>query len=626
MKQVFFVLVLSLLGVQAGLAQQPPKYFPRGEKVLPVGVIYHPEQVAEKYWDADFQQIARLGFAYVQLGQGAWPKMEPKDNGFDLGWMDRCLDLAARYKLKVVLNPGTTAPPAWLLQAHPELEAVDPYGHAYASPHYIGAVTQPLFRQLVGRFVTTLAKRYGDNPIVLGWLVDMEQTPDYGPGAKAAFQAYMKDKAKGSLDTLNLRWDTGLRSQTLTAWEQIRLPSSYGVQIQGLHQDFTRMLAEQATSFVNDQVEILQRFTEGQFISPVLAAPSGTDLFALKAEDFLSYRYGEQAYLLHRQASVKTRSGIATLPVSLPGRMPAAGALRRHLWHAYSLGADFVSIETSQRLYPLFASDGTTPTRVSEELTRTMQEIEGLKGYRMKEALLPAGLDKLKAALLLDPESYADTTVRVFVAAALGNGVELTVLPVGTLLDAKQYPIALVPSWPKATPKAIAACKAYAQKGGNLFLGYGVGQQDVYGKLPSGLIGGQVSTLTGCIVEEDGAIQHLRPLPGREDSVEAVDGSGRLLQQGVKRQIGAGMVAYFCRTAPSETAVTDLMNRTVSSYASHPSGLKAGQEAHWREGLYIYTNGSAELFAPSLPSASGRILNKEATVSPGDIGVYEWYK
>lgn len=624
MKQVFFLLVLALGWAQASLAQQPPKYFPRGEKVLPVGVIYHPEQVAEKYWDADFQQIAKLGFGYVQLGQGAWPKMEPKDNGFDLGWMDRCLDLAARYKLKVVLNPGTLAPPAWLIQAHPELEAVDADGHAYSSEHYVGAVSPSLFRQLVGRFVTTLAKRYGDNPIVLGWLLDIDTTRDYGPATKASFQAYMKDKAKGSLDTLNLRWDTGLRSQTLTTWEQIRLPSAYGVQIPGLRQDFTRMQAEQATSFINEQVEILQRFTEAQFISPVLAAPSGVDLFALKAEDFLSYRYGDPAYLLHREASVKTRTGIASLPVSQPGRLPVAGAIRRHLWHAYSLGADFVSVETSQRLYPLFASDGTTLTRVSEELTRTMQEIEGLKGYRMKEAILPAGLDKLKAALLLDAESYADSTTRVFVSAALRNGVELTVLPVGTVLDAKQYPMILLPSWPKASLKALAALKVYVQTGGHIFLGRGVGQQDVYGKQPSGLIGAQLSTLTGCVIEEDGHDQLLRPQAGREDSVEAID--GRSLTRGVKRRIGVGTVAYFCQTKISDATATELLNDALASFGPHPSGLKPGMEAHWREGLYIYTNGSPQSLAPTVPVTTGRILNKESTVAPGDIGVYEWYK
>lgn len=626
MKQVFFFLAVVLCQAVPAQAQQPPKYFPRGEKVLPVGVIYHPEQVAEKYWDADFQQISKLGFGYVQLGSGAWPKMEPKENGFDLGWMDRCLDLAARYKLKVVLNPGTTAPPAWLFQAHPELEAVDPSGHAYACSHYIGAVSQPLFRQLAGRFVTTLAKRYGDNPIVLGWLVDIEQTPDYGTGTQAAFQTYMKDKAKGSLDTLNLRWDTGLHSQTLTAWEQIRLPSGYGVQIPGVRQDFASMQAEQVTNFINDQVEILQRFTEGQFISPVLTAPSGVDLFALKAEDFLSYRYGDLAYLLHREASVKTRTGIASLPVSQPGRLPVAGVLRQHLWHTYSLGADFVSVETSQRLYPLFASDGTTPTRVSEELTRTMQEIEGLKGYRMKEAILPAGLDRLKGALLLDPESYADSTTNSFVSAALQNGVELTVLPVGSVMEPNRYPIVLIPSWPKASPKALAMLKAYVQKGGHLFLGRGVGQQDVYGKQPAGLIGAALSSLTGCLVEEDGPEQVLRPLAGQEDSVQALNGGGRFLRYGVQRSLGGGTVAYFCKNTLSETLVVELVRQALAYSGPHASGMKPGMEAHWREGLYIYTNESLEALIPTLPTPSGRILNKEATVSPGDIGVYEWYK
>ena len=75
------------------------------------------------------------------------------------GWPRRALTLC--------LGTPTAAPPAWLVQQHPEMLAVDENGRRVQFGnrcHY--CVTSPEFHAAVQRLVGAMAERFGANPHV----------------------------------------------------------------------------------------------------------------------------------------------------------------------------------------------------------------------------------------------------------------------------------------------------------------------------------------------------------------------------------------------------------------------------------------------------------------------------
>ena len=72
------------------------------------------------------------GFTVIRVGESVWSTWEPRDDEFDLDWLQPVLDGAHERGISVILGTPTYAVPPWLQTAYPEIAAERQYGRADA--------------------------------------------------------------------------------------------------------------------------------------------------------------------------------------------------------------------------------------------------------------------------------------------------------------------------------------------------------------------------------------------------------------------------------------------------------------------------------------------------------------
>ncbi|GHF49390.1 beta-galactosidase [Deinococcus metalli] len=240
---------------------------------LLLGVCDYPEHVSPDLW-ADFaRQQRELGLSFVRLAEFAWSRLEPRAGEYDWAWLDGAIEVAAAQGLKVVLCTPTAAPPAWLVQAHPEILPVGRDGRVKtfgARRHYDPA--SPVFREHSRRITRALAERYGQHPAVIGWQTDNEfgwgdTAQTYTPAAQAAFRAWLEARY-GTLDALNAAWGNVFWSMEYSDWAQIPLPGQAVAACSPSHTlDFMRFTSGLLAAFQAEQVAILRECSSGRFVT-----------------------------------------------------------------------------------------------------------------------------------------------------------------------------------------------------------------------------------------------------------------------------------------------------------------------------------------------------------------------
>ena len=122
-KHLFKKLLFVLFGIVAGLnssAQNFDKFFPKKD-LTTVGVYYYPEHWDQSQWDRDLKKIAEMGFEFTHFGEFAWAQLEPQEGVYDFKWLDKAVEIAAKYKLKIIMCTSTATPPVWLVRQHPDI-------------------------------------------------------------------------------------------------------------------------------------------------------------------------------------------------------------------------------------------------------------------------------------------------------------------------------------------------------------------------------------------------------------------------------------------------------------------------------------------------------------------------
>ncbi len=224
---------------------------------LHLGAAYYPEHWPEELWPEDIRLMREAGLTVARLAEFAWSTLEPVEGEFHFDWLERAISALADAGIVSVLGTPTAAPPAWLVQQHPDLMAVDESGRRVQFGnrcHY--CVNSPEFHATTQRIVGAMAERFGSNPHVIGWQLDNEYNRVCCcDRCRHLFQRYLAEKF-GSLDALNQHWTTRYWSQTYSAWEQIPIP--IGPHNPGLMLEWKRFVTESYRQFQRLQLDALR--------------------------------------------------------------------------------------------------------------------------------------------------------------------------------------------------------------------------------------------------------------------------------------------------------------------------------------------------------------------------------
>lgn len=237
---------------------------------MQLGVCYYPEQWPRAWWAQDAAAMAAMGIAYVRIAEFAWSRIEPTPGCLEWAWLDEALDTLHAQGLKVVLCTPTATPPKWLVDAHPEILAVDEHGQARgfgSRRHYCFSSLQ--YRAESQRITRQMAQRYGAHPAVVAWQTDNEYgchftVLSYSASARAGFRRWLAQRY-GSVAALNAAWGTVFWSQEYRSFDEIDPPVGTVTEAHPAHRlDYRRFASDEVVAFNRAQVEILRQHSPGR--------------------------------------------------------------------------------------------------------------------------------------------------------------------------------------------------------------------------------------------------------------------------------------------------------------------------------------------------------------------------
>ncbi|MEJ7137345.1 beta-galactosidase [Amphibiibacter pelophylacis] len=235
-----------------------------------LGVCYYPEQWPTAWWESDAQRMAQMGLKRVRLAEFAWAQIEPRPGQFDWAWLDQAIATLHAEGLGIILCTPTATPPLWLVQAHPDILALDERG----APRQFGSrrhycFSSQRYRQESQRITRAIAQRYGEHPAVVAWQTDNE----YGchstvlsasQDAKAAFREWLRQRYT-RIEALNQAWGTAFWSMAVASFDDIQPPLQTVTEANpSAVLDWRRFSSDQVAAFNREQVDILRECSPGR--------------------------------------------------------------------------------------------------------------------------------------------------------------------------------------------------------------------------------------------------------------------------------------------------------------------------------------------------------------------------
>ena len=240
---------------------------------MKLGVCYYPEHWPPEVWAEDARRMAAMGLSWVRIGEFAWSRIEPEPGRFTWDWLDRAIETLAAEGLKIVLCTPTATPPKWLVDANPEMLAIDAEGRPRrfgSRRHY--CFSSEAYRAEAQRITRAVAERYGRHPAVGAWQTDNEYgchdtTLSYSPNAVLRFRWWLEARY-GAIEALNAAWGAVFWSQEYRDFEEVDLPTLTVTEANPSHLlDFRRFASEEVASFNRLQTEILREASPGRPIT-----------------------------------------------------------------------------------------------------------------------------------------------------------------------------------------------------------------------------------------------------------------------------------------------------------------------------------------------------------------------
>ena len=264
---------------------------------MKLGVCYYPEHWPEEVWAEDARRMAEMGLSWVRIGEFAWSRVEPDSGRFDWSWLDQAVETLGAAGLSIVMGTPTATPPKWLVDAHPDMLALDVQGRVRgfgSRRHY--CFSSLTYRAECARIVEAIAARYGENPAIGAWQTDNEfgchdTTLSYSPNAAEAFRTWLAQRYQ-SIDALNRAWGNVFWSQEYRDFGEVNPPNLTVTETNPSHRmDYARFASDEVANFNRVQTKIIRRLSPGRDITHnFMAFHTSFDHFHLAKDlDFASW-------------------------------------------------------------------------------------------------------------------------------------------------------------------------------------------------------------------------------------------------------------------------------------------------------------------------------------------------
>lgn len=219
----------------ATLNRQPfawPKLLTENGRGIAFGGDYNPDQWSEETWDDDVCLMKKAGVNTVALAIFSWDRIQPQENRWDFGWLDRIIDKLGKAGIATDLASATATAPLWLYEKHPEVLPCDKFGHPVnAGSRQSWSPTSPVFKEYALTLCRKLAERYGANPYVTAWHMGNEygwnNRNDYSDNALNAFRLWCERKY-GTIGALNQAWGATFWGQEMNSFDEVLIPRFMG--------------------------------------------------------------------------------------------------------------------------------------------------------------------------------------------------------------------------------------------------------------------------------------------------------------------------------------------------------------------------------------------------------------
>ncbi len=240
--------------------------------MMRLGCCYYPEHWPEDIWADDARRMVEMGFSRVRIGEFAWSRIEPDPGRYDWGWLDRAIETLHAAGLGIILGTPTATPPKWLVDAMPDMLAIDAEGRPRkfgSRRHY--CFSHGGYRKACARIVTDLAARYGDHPAIVAWQTDNEYgchdtIVSYSAAAAAGFRRWLAEKY-ADIGALNRAWGNVFWSMEYRSFDEVDPPNLTVTEPNPAHAlDYRRFASAEVVAFNRLQVDILRAASPGRDI------------------------------------------------------------------------------------------------------------------------------------------------------------------------------------------------------------------------------------------------------------------------------------------------------------------------------------------------------------------------
>jgi beta-galactosidase len=511
-----------------------------------LGCAYYPEQWPRERWELDAQLIAETGLSVVRVAEFSWSRLEPSAGRFELDWLDEAVGILAAAGLEVILGTPTAAPPAWLVEQHPEILPVRSdwrvhrFGHRR---HY--CPNAPAMREASERIVRALGERFGSDERVSAWQIDNELGGRcYCDTCHAAFQSWLERRYE-SLATMNEVWGTAFWSQEYSAWSQVPLPDvasspppgpfgfSRNAPNPGLALDYRRFSSDSLIDFLKLQTAVLRETCDPrQLITHNLMGFKFPEIDYHALADEIDIVSWDNYPVLDpmRQWSGPALSGDAMRGLKSKAvwvleqqagplgwesfRSPRPGESRLYAWQAIAHGAELVSFfrwrtaryGTEQHWHGIVDANGRLGRRHDEvrALATELDEVaDALAGARSHNDVAVLHDYDSRFAMQVQPTNEAlgyEAGVHAHYAALrrLGLGVDV----VSQRAPLAGYRIVVAPSLYVMDESLAGALAEYVRGGGTLVLAPRTGVKDRCNAIPERPLPAWLDELAGIEVTD----------------------------------------------------------------------------------------------------------------------------